>query len=120
MAQIIAKNTQVSSLTSEFRTVGDFALVHQLLKRHSLYNIPQHLRQSIVDQAAETLDPLNAATDSEKIAAAKLLLEMDKRNIDLIKIAMPQKHEHIQVKDASDEELEAMIIEAHKRITNGS
>lgn len=119
MAQIIAKNTQVSPLTSEFRTVGDFALVHQLLKKHSLYNIPQQLRQSIVDQAANTLDDLEA-TDSEKMAAAKLLLEMDKRNIDLIKIAMPQKHEHMQVRDASDEELKTMIIEAHARITNES
>lgn len=95
----------MSSDPSTFRTVGDFALVHKLLKDHALYNIPDTMRDGIINSVKEVFDDPES-TLSQKMVASKLILEMDKRNIDIVKIAMPHKVEHTQVQNMSDEELE--------------
>jgi hypothetical protein len=108
-------NKLISYNPRDFRTIGDFDLVRSLLKKFSLYDIPDHARSLVINQAIQTLeDPETSA--ALKMSASKLLLEADKRNIDLVKLAMPQKHEHIEVKQMSDEALEMELINIHDAI----
>ena len=102
MSNVVPHNTQISH--SGFRTVGDFALIHSLLKNSALYQIPDDLRPDIVDSIKDVFNDPDS-TLAQKLAATKVVLEMDKRNLDVVKIAMPQRVEHTQVKDLSDEEL---------------
>ena len=115
MSNVIPVSAKVSPDSSIFRTAADFDLVNMLLKKYSLYNVPPDLRNSIVEQANDTIKDANASI-ANKNAAMKMVLEMDKRNLDVVKIAMPQRHEHFNAREATDEELEALLIEAHDKI----
>lgn len=53
----------------------------------------------------------------DRMLAAKIVLEADKRNIDLIKLAVPKMNIHFQAKDLSDEQLQAMGQEMAKLLT---
>lgn len=114
MSNVISHNSKFSSSTSTYRTVGDFDLVRKLLQ-DAPYNIPPHARDLIINQAIEIIENPNAS-EAQKLSAAKLILEADKRNIDVVKLAMPQRHEHIEVKEMSDEDLEAAISEVYDAI----
>ena len=118
MSNVVPAKTKVSPEPSEFRTVADFNLARTLLQKYSLYNIPDNLRQSVINQAGATLNGNNSST-IEKIAAAKLILEMDKQNLTLVKIAMPQKHEHFDVKEATTEELLEALENARSLLPKG-
>lgn len=106
---------KISPETSMFRTAADFDLVNTLLKKYSLYNVPSTLRDSIIEQATDTINDANSST-AAKAAAAKMVLEMDARNLAVVKIAMPTKVEHFNARNATDEELEALVVEAYKRL----
>lgn len=106
---VVPDPTKISSELSTYRTVGDFELIHTLLREHSLYKIPQGLRASIVESINDVMEDPDSSL-GQKLAASKLVLEMDKRNLDVIKIAMPQKHEHRQVTDLSDDELKVELL----------
>lgn len=98
----------ISPDSSTYRTVADFDLVRKLITDHSLYKIPPGVRELIIEQAGEVLE---TGTDAQKLSAAKLLMEADKINLGLVKIAMPHKVEQITVRDMSDEELEDALNE---------
>lgn len=92
---------------------GDFEMIHTLLKKFSLYQIPDHLRQKVLNSAETAMDD-EEATSACKIAASKIVLEADKRNIDLIKLAMPKHVVHHNVKEMTDDELMAAFKEITK------
>ncbi len=85
---------------------GDFEIIHTLLKKFSLYKIPDYSRAQVIQSATDVLED-EEATPACRMTAAKLLLEADKRNIDLIKLAMPKHVVHHNVKEMTDEELMA-------------
>lgn len=98
----VPMKTQISpDLT--FETEGDLQMVHTLLK-NPRYKIPERLRDKIMKAAEDTIDNSNATT-AEINTACKLILEADKRNIDLVKLAMPKQVIHRHVSQYSDEEL---------------
>jgi len=98
---------------SDYHSVNDMTMVHGLMK-NPRYNIPDNLRDKIIKTAGQLLDsdiedPVKKA--STQLAAAKVLLEADKRNIDIVRLSMPQKHMHINVQQASTEQLQAQLKE---------
>jgi hypothetical protein len=90
-----------------YNTPDDVNMVQQLMK-NPRYDIPVHLRNKIIEGAGEILSE-EGTTVKEKIDAAKLVLECDKRNVDFLKIMVPKtiKHEHIGQK--STEELRKIV-----------
>jgi len=91
----------VSSESTQFSTEADMQIVRTLL-RDPLYKIPEHIRDTIVTESAKML-----GGDSPKFKAigARLLLEMDKRNLELLRLVVPRKVEHIDVKQKTTAEL---------------
>lgn len=90
----------------EYSAEGDFALVNRLLK-NPRYNIPEHLRSKMVRSAEEVLD--YSESDVTKVQAIKVLNELDKRNIELVKMAMPKQHIHRPAKEMTDAEIIEVI-----------
>jgi hypothetical protein len=104
----------VSPVSSDFQTEGDFNLVHRLL-RHPRYEIPERLRKKVIDCVESVVDK-ETADDDVKLRAIKVLSELDKHNIELVKIAMPKKVEHTDVSRLNDEELLARVQDIVKRL----
>lgn len=90
-------------IQSEYSTLSDISMIHQLLLKNPRYNIPEYLRNKIIATMADRLDDDDGKL---QIMAAKVLLEADKRNIDLVKLAIPQKKEIKNVTTATTEELQ--------------
>lgn len=99
----------------EFNSVADMGMVRRLLK-DPLYNVPERLRDKILSGAEKLMDSFTEGktTEAAFIAAARLVLEADKRNLDLIKMVIPKKVEHREVKDFTTVELEVIVKEAQK------
>jgi len=116
MSNILPRDSKVTSDQQSYRTVADFNLVRKLMQENALYEIPQHLRETLIEQSGTVLQSTKS-TDAEKLSAAKLLLEADKRNIDLIKTIIPKKVEHFNARDATDAELVEIIQDAQGRLS---
>ena len=92
---------------AELRSLGDYQLVNRLLK-DPRYNIPERLRNKAINAIEKTLD--DAQNDDKlKLTAVKTLSDLDKRNMELIKMAMPKRVEHFDPRKANDEELMKMV-----------
>ncbi len=104
--------TPLSASPHDFQTKDDFALINTLM-RSSRYDIPERLRKKIIGMASNKIED-ESAEFPDQLSAAKLILECDKRNMDLLKIAMPTKVEHLNVQKASTEVLREAITEALK------
>lgn len=113
MSNVVPVQTKLSPL-NEYETQGDFSLINTLMK-NPRYDIPEHLRKKVIQSAENSLDSLEAS-DATKLAAARLILEADKRNIEIMKLIIPQQHVHKNVKELPTEELEAIILEAHDKL----
>ena len=77
------------------------------------YSIPEHLRNKIMASVETALDDPEAP-HSQKLAAARVALEADKVNLELLKLALPKKVHHFDIKAASNEELLEAIKETQK------
>jgi hypothetical protein len=104
----------VSYNPSDFSTEGDFALVNRLLQ-NPRYAIPEHLRHKMI-KCAESVIDANDTKHETKLKAIQTLSTMDKHNIDIVKLAMPKKVEHSDVKSISDEELLKLVQDIAKRM----
>ena len=104
----------VSSDSTEFETQADFNLVHKLLK-NSLYDIPSEYRTAVLQSAARVLTDSNIPAITQ-LAAGRVILECDKRNLELVKIAMPKKTISRNVGEMTSEELTRIILEAASKI----
>lgn len=99
-----------STLSADgFNTSADLDIVHQLLKKPR-YNIPEELRERIITKSGEILE---SKDPKEAIMAAKIVLEADKRNMELLKMVVPKKTEIRDCRKMSDEEL----LEEYHRVT---
>lgn len=78
------------------------AIVEQLLHKPR-YNIPEHLRQKVLDEAEAILT--DGQDSSLKIKAMRVILEADKRNLDIARMLIPQMHIQTNVKNITTEEL---------------
>lgn len=117
MSNVIPHNAKISS-DLEIQTVGDFHLINTLLEKNPRYNIPKHLREKVVRSCERILDYPNNAGDAKidklQLLANKVLLECDKRNTDIVKMAIPKQVIHREAKDLTDEELTAEVIKLIK------
>lgn len=105
--------TKVSPVTNQFSTQADFSMINTLLA-NPRYNIPERLRNKVI-QSADNVISSEESTDAAKLAASRLVLEADKRNLELIRLVMPKHHVHHNVKDMSTEELVEVIQNAAER-----
>lgn len=99
-------DSQISG-DSEFRTVADFALVHELMKK-PLYDIPDHIRGRVIEGASKAMADPEVPTKT-KLQAMKVILECDSRNIALLKLAMPRRVEHFNPAEMTSTELKKQI-----------
>lgn len=100
-----------------FSMQGDLELLHTLLRDNSLYNIPSHARAAVITDCTAVLnDP--GATVATRLSASKVLLECDKRNIDMVKMVVPKQIVHRTVSEMSTEEL-AEAMDEYQRVKNG-
>ena len=106
MFPVLPQSQLVSNVSNDeqslLRTEGDFNLVHQLLKSPR-YKIPEHLRDQAIQCISDTLS--DSEDDALKLKAIQVMSALDKHNIDLVKIAMPKRIEHQDVRKLSDEQL---------------
>jgi hypothetical protein len=107
MSNVVPRQTKISH-DHNFQLEGDYHLIHTLLKNNPLYEIPKHLRGKILGHCSDTLASAEASV-SEKTMAARVVLECDKRNIDIVKMAMPKHVVHHNAEDLTDEELKAEL-----------
>ena len=103
-------DTVVYSPGNQFETVDDFALVAQLMDNSPRYKIPLQLREKVIGCIEKCITDEKEEIDiNTKFQAIKLMLLADKQNLDLIKLAMPKTIVHKNVKDLSDDELQALV-----------
>ena len=98
---------QVNPEGSELRSLGDYQLVKSLLN-NPRYNIPERLRKKAITCIEDALDNVQS-DDKLKLTAVKVLSELDKRNIELVKMSMPKRVEHFDPRKANDEELLKLV-----------
>lgn len=93
---------------TEYNQPEDTQMILSLMKKPR-YNIPEHLRSKILKGVEDILDD----NPDPKVFcdAAKVVLEMEKRNVDYLKLIMPKKIEHIHVTQKSTKELMAIVDE---------
>lgn len=105
MPEILPQHTVVSPVGTDFHTLGDFQTLLSLFN-NGPYHVPQHLREKVMNGISQSLDDPDPRVF---LTATKLLAEFEKINLQLAKTAMPARHEHINVKSFSDQELLEMI-----------
>lgn len=94
---------------TQYNTNDDVNLISKLMK-NPMYRIPQHLRDKIIAGAEEALTtPENF---KEFTDAAKLVLEMDKRSLDFMKLFIPKTIRHEHVGNKTTKELQ-QIVDSH-------
>ncbi len=108
MSNVIPHNAKISSDLA-LQTEGDFHLINTLLNKNPRYNIPEHIRTKMVTSCSDVLAN-EQAPHKIKLIATKVLAELDKRNIDILKLAIPKTVIHREAKDLTDDELEAEIV----------
>jgi len=91
----------------------DYSLISTLF-RNSRYQIPERLRGKIMQSIESTLD--TAADDKTKLAAIKVALEADKRNVEYLRLVVPRKVEHYNPDQKTSEELKRDIQAALERL----
>ena len=111
MSNVVPVQTKVAPYG--FTMQGDLELLHTLLKHNSLYDIPDHARESIINDCTAVLKDTQA-TVATRIAASKVLLECDKRNIDMLKMVVPKQVIHRTVTEMTTEELEEALDEYNR------
>lgn len=95
-----------------FRTQAEFSMVRKLLTTPR-YEIPEHLRKQLVEDAADVSK--NCEDPKTRIAAMRVLAELDKINVEIVKISMPKRVEHThRAADLTMEELEDLARKATK------
>lgn len=97
----------MSMAITEYNSPEDVQMVLSLMK-NPRYNIPEHLRNKIIDGASILLKDSDSKVFFD---AAKIILEMDKRNIDYLKLIIPKQVKHTHVREKSTEELYAIVDE---------
>ena len=105
MAFPIAQHAKLNA--TEYQGKADFNVVKRLME-DPRYEIPRHLRNKVLQQAEDCMDS-EKTSFGDRLAAGRLVLECDKRNIELVKLAMPKVVIHKDAKDYTDEELEALV-----------
>lgn len=118
MSNVVPISTKVSPVTRQMSTQADFSLIKKLFNESSLYQIPDMLRLSVVESIAHALQ---SDKPGVRLAASRLLLEMDRRNIEMLRIVKPQEHIHVNVKEKTTEELKNLVndwMERHEKSTS--
>lgn len=85
-------------------------MVHRLLQ-NALYKIPENYREAVLGSAANILSDDNIPAMT-RLAASRVIIECDKINLDLVKIAMPKKVITRNVTEMTSDELKKVILEA--------
>lgn len=106
----MAMSDIVSADPTEFHTEADFAMVHKLLQ-NALYKIPPEYREAVLGSAATILTDVEIPAMT-RLAASRVIIECDKINLDLVKLAMPKKVITRSVTDMTSDELKKVILEA--------
>ena len=102
-----------SPVGSDIKTEGDFNMVNRLL-RNPRYEIPERLRQKSVQCIEDALDADHDITI--KLKAIQVMSQLDKHNIDIVKIAAPKRIEQIDPRKLDDEELLKMVKQIVKKL----
>jgi len=104
--------SDISPISSEFRTEGDYAIVRKLLQ-NPRYEIPERLRRKVVGEIERTVDD-EEADPNLKMRAISVLAQLDKHNIELVKLSMPKRIERVDPKKMDDEKLLEAVQEVLK------
>jgi len=115
MNDILPVDTIVSPNSSELSTIADYNILNGLLK-NPLYKIPEELRVKAIGCLEATIDDASAKT-TLKLKAIGAMINMDKHNLDLVKIAMPKKIEHINPRELNDEQLLEELNKIQEQLT---
>lgn len=99
---------------SDLRTADDFTLINQLLK-NPRYVIPERLRNKAISCIEGALDD-DGNDIALKLKAIQTMSQLDKHNIDLVKIAAPKRIEQIDPRKCNDEELLKLVKEVVKKL----
>ena len=110
--RLLTVSTTENPKDSLLETSGDYSLINKLLA-HPRYKIPEHLRDKAIASIEATFDDPDAES-ALKLKAVQCLATLDKHNIDIVKMAIPKKIEHITPSKMSDEELHEQIREIAK------
>lgn len=100
------KRSPLAPTQSDYHSSSDMGMIHNLLKTHSLYNIPNHLRAKVIKTADRIMDDEDPRA---AITGARVILECDKRNIDVVKLAIPKKVEVRNIQEQTTEELHQLL-----------
>jgi len=95
----------------EYETKDDFGMVRGLLRRGP-YQIPDRLREKIISSAERVIDNLDI-DPKIMLSAAKLMVDCDRINVEMIKLAIPKKIETFNARGATD----AQLLEAIQKTT---
>ena len=114
MSNVVPAFTKMSnSLTARPETEAEYQMICTLLEKNPRYEIPRHLREQVVGSCAKVLAYPNGNCDSKldklKLIAGKLLLECDKRNLDIVKMSIPKHVVHHNVEEFTDEQLQSEL-----------
>ena len=102
-----------SPVGSDIKTEGDFNMVNRLL-RNPRYEIPERLRRKSIQCIEDALDQDNDI--QIKLKAIQTMSQLDKHNIDIVKIAAPKRIKQIDPRKLNDEELLKMVREVVKKL----
>lgn len=104
---------QLVSPTSDYNTTGDFQLINRLLQ-NPRYEIPERLRQKVIG----CIDKVISDEDNPqvKLQAIRVLAQLDKHNLDVIKLAMPHKVETTNITKLDDSDLQNLVVEIINQI----
>jgi len=108
------QSVSYSPVSSDLRTEDDFALVNRLL-RSPRYKIPEYLRDKVIHCITDIVDKKDSE-DALKLKAIQVMSQLDKHNIDIIKLTMPKKIEAVKPQDMNDEELLVLVKEVIKKL----
>ena len=108
MHDLLPERTQVSPVSTDFRTQGDFQILLNLFNKGP-YQIPHQLRTKVLQSIDRALDEPDIGL---QLIAGRLLEKLDSINVKLAQTAMPKKHEHFNPTEFTDKDLLDMIVKA--------
>ena len=114
----VREDSVVSPVPNQFGTLADMRLINDLMK-NSRYEIPEHLRHQVISSAGKIIENPESR-NAEVLAASKVILEADKRNMEMVKMCMPKVNVNFNPKQATTEELETVVRRAIGLVGNES
>ena len=109
---------QLVSPTSDYNTTGDFQLINKLLQ-NPRYEIPERLRQKVIgciDKVISDDADSKGVSIQTQLQAIRVLAQLDKHNLDVIKLAMPHKVETTNITKLDDSDLQNLVVEIINQI----